>query len=278
MKMRSDSDRFGSGRSVAAAEAVKYYDDACVLQMPEMIFERGSVTALIGANGSGKSTYARILAGIVRPDKPMAAMRNGGTEAGHISGTDVSGQTGTTAMKRRSAKKRHAPVLQFADETASGDEEAVRVGYLPQKPYAFRISVEKNLLLSSKERERADELIRSLQLEQLRSRRADKLSGGESARMALGRLLMRDYDLLILDEPTASMDVEMILSVEQVINEYRKHVGCPVLLITHSLQQAKRIADRVLFIHHGQLIEEGLTDQVLQNPESRMLKRFLQLA
>ena len=278
MRMRSDSDAFRSGRSVAAAEAVKYFDGACVLQMPEMIFERGDVTALIGANGSGKSTYARILAGIVRPDNPLADMRNDGTEAGSTSGTDVSGQTGTSAKAGRTAIKRHVPVLQFADETASGDGKTVRVGYLPQRPYAFRISVEKNLLLSSKEPERADELIRSLQLEQLRSRRADKLSGGESARMALGRLLMRDYDLLILDEPTASMDVEMILSVEQVINEYRKRVGCPVLLITHSLQQAKRIADRVLFIHRGQLIEEGHTDQVLQNPESGMLKRFLQLA
>ena len=150
-----------------------------------------------------------------------------------------------------------------------------RVGYLPQKSYAFRMSTEKNILLGGRDPVRAQQLMRALQIESLAKQNAKRLSGGETAKMALCRLLMGRYDLLILDEPTAAMDMESTLSAEKMICEHVKEQGCSVLLITHSLQQARRMAEHVLFLYQGKLVEQGSADHVLQNPQQIVTKQFL---
>ena len=137
----------------------KTYDGVRVLCFPGMDLEPGKIYAVIGANGSGKSTFAKILAGVLPADRK-----------GRI-----------------------------RDDAA--------VGYLPQKHYAFRMSTRRNLLLSTKEEARAAELMDALQIRHLEKKRADRLSGGETARMALARLMMKRYDVVILDEPTAAMDM-----------------------------------------------------------------------
>ena len=93
--------------------------------------------------------------------------------------------------------------------------------------------------------------------------------------MALSRLLMKDYELLILDEPAAAMDMESTLSAEKLIRETCKETGCAVLLITHSISQARRIADRVLVLHQGKLVEQGATEAVLSAPSKEETRRFL---
>ena len=149
------------------------------------------------------------------------------------------------------------------------------VGYLPQKSYAFRMSTEKNILLGGRDPVRAQQLMRALQIESLAKQNAKRLSGGETAKMALCRLLMGRYDLLILDEPTAAMDMESTLSAEKMICKHVKEQGCSVLLITHSLQQARRMAEHVLFLYQGKLVEQGSADHVLRNPQQIVTKQFL---
>ena len=150
-----------------------------------------------------------------------------------------------------------------------------RVGYLPQKSYAFRMSTEKNILLGGRNPVRAQQLMRALQIESLAKQNAKRLSGGETAKMALCRLLMGRYDLLLLDEPTAAMDMESTLSAEKMICKHVKEQGCSVLLITHSLQQARRMAEHVLFLYQGKLVEQGSADHVLRNPQQIVTKQFL---
>ena len=115
-----------------------------------------------------------------------------------------------------------------------------------------------------------------LQLEPLAKQRAKKLSGGETARMALARLLMGSYELLILDESTAAMDMESTLAAEKLVQDYCQETGCAVLLITHSIQQARRLAEHVLFLHGGELVEEGRTEQLLTAPIRNETKQFLE--
>ena len=86
---------------------------------------------------------------------------------------------------------------------------------------------------------------------------------------------MRSYDLLILDEPTAAMDMESTLAAEKLIRETCKETGCAVLLITHSISQARRIADRVLVLHQGKLVEQGECQKVLCEPAQEQTRRFL---
>ena len=149
------------------------------------------------------------------------------------------------------------------------------VGYLPQKSFPFRMSTEKNILQHGNDRARAAELMKALDIGGLAGQSAKKLSGGETARMALARLLMGQYDLLILDEPTSAMDMESTLASERLIADYCHKTGCAVLLITHSIQQARRMARQVAFLHQGKLIEQGETDVVLSKPSQAETKQFL---
>ena len=151
----------------------------------------------------------------------------------------------------------------------------VSIGYLPQKSFSFRMSTEKNILTNGTDRTRAVELMKTLSIDALARQSAKKLSGGETARMALSRILMRSYDLLILDEPTTAMDMESTLAAEQLIRETCRETGCAVLLITHSISQARRIADRVLVLQRGELVEQGEGRQVLNSPKQEQTRRFL---
>lgn len=136
----------------------------------------------------------------------------------------------------------------------------LKVGYMSQSSLPFRMSVKRNLLLNSdkelskKEKlERAEKLINDIGLEEFASANAAKMSGGQTERMALARILMRTYDLLILDEPTASMDREAIPAAEKMIIEYRDRTGSTIILITHSAEQADRLADTVINLRDGQI-------------------------
>lgn len=152
----------------------------------------------------------------------------------------------------------------------------VSIGYLPQKSYGFHMSVKANLLLNGRNEELAVRRMNALKISDLAKKRADKLSGGETARMSLARLLMGTYDLIILDEPTAAMDRESTLLAEQLIKEYVQETGCAVLLVTHSLQQARRMADEAIYLHAGELLESGSSDKVLYHPSCPETVQFLE--
>ena len=207
----------------------KTYDGRKVLDFPGMEFQPGKIYAIIGANGSGKSTFAKILTGVEQADEKGAV-------------TDIPS-----------------------------------VGYLPQKNYAFRMSTRDNILLSNhKQVDKANDLMDALQIRHLESKRADRLSGGETARMALARLMMKSYCLTLLDEPTAAMDMETTLLAEKAIAAYVQRSNCALILVTHSLQQARRLADEVLYFHKGELLEHGPAAQVLQTPAQTETKQFLE--
>ena len=205
----------------------KTYEGVTVLDFPGMELEKGKIYGVIGANGSGKSTFAKVLTGILPADKR---------------GKFVQG----------------------------------RVGYMPQKNYAFRMTTKANILLNGKDEAKAHALMDALQLCHLGDKRADKLSGGETARMSLARLMMGSYDLVILDEPTAAMDMETTALSEKLIDAYVKQTGCALILVTHSLQQARRVADQVLYFHKGKLLEAGLTEAILDRPEQEETRKFLE--
>ena len=206
----------------------KTYEGRTVLDFPGMELQPGKIHAIIGANGSGKSTFVKILAGILPADKK-----------GKLT-------------------------------------EGMTLGYMPQKNYAFRMTTKANILLSGSDEARAKALMDAVQIRHLENKRADRLSGGETARMALARLIMKRYDLVLLDEPTAAMDMETTLLSEKLIVEYVKETGCALILVTHSLQQARRIADEVLYFHKGNLLESGPKEQVLYTPAGAETKQFLE--
>ena len=206
----------------------KTYGGRTVLDFPEFELEAGRIYGVIGANGSGKSTFAKILAGVLAADKKGS----------------------------------------FCD--------ADPIGYMPQKNFAFRMSVKKNIMLCGDDEARAERLMEALGLKKLEAKRADRLSGGETARMALARLMMKRFELVILDEPCAAMDIETTKASEDMILEYVKETGCALILVTHSLQQAKRLADHIMYFHKGKLAEYGEKEKLLSSPKMDETRTFLE--
>ena len=215
-------------------DLTKTYNGTRVLDLPFFELPENSICALIGANGSGKSPLARIVAGVIAPD----------------------------------------------DKRSLENPEQLKVGYMPQKNFAFQMKVIKNVLLPVEDteanRSRASKLMRELNIDHLADHAAHRLSGGETARMALARVLMCPADIMVFDEPTAAMDVKSTLLAEELIKKHQRESGCRVLLVTHSLKQAMRIADHVAFLHQGKLVEFGPAAQVLTEPKEDLTREFLE--
>ena len=160
--------------------------------------------------------------------------------------------------------------------------DAVRrgeVGYLPQQPYAFDLSVLRNVELALEgEREKtklAHEALERVGLSHLAKARANRLSGGETQRMALARVLARPRKLLLLDEPTASADIQAIDQIERAIRDYVEQTRCTLIFSTHMPSQAMRLSTRVLALDGGIIGELGETRQVLQSPQAESTQAFL---
>ena len=126
------------------------------------------------------------------------------------------------------------------------------VSYLPQKPYIFDLSLEKNLLLNGNDKEKCDEMIKKFDIEYLRGKNAKKFSGGEQQKMGLARLMMKDYDLVILDEPTSAMDEISKTRAIDIIKEYAKNKT--LIMITHDLSKVNDIADYTIRLECGKII------------------------
>lgn len=154
-----------------------------------------------------------------------------------------------------------------------------KVGYLPQSPYAFSFSVLENVAMALDGRKDAKELAQkalvAVGMESLVEARGERLSGGEAQRMALARVLVRSYDVLLLDEPTSSTDVRSMDLIETTLKEYVEKTQCTLIFSTHSPAQALRLADEVLYLEKGRLVEQGPAQGLFHSSEDERTKAFL---
>jgi len=153
------------------------------------------------------------------------------------------------------------------------------IGYLPQKPYAFDMSVQKNVELAlagePDRAKRAQEALERVGLQHLAKARANRLSGGETQRMALARVLAKPRKLLLLDEPTACVDIAAIEKIERAILDYVEQTGCTLVFSSHAPSQAMRLSTRVLALDGGRIGEFGDTMRVLRDPQEESTQAFL---
>lgn len=209
--------------------------DGISLQLNE-----GSPTILIGPNGSGKSTLLRVAMGLLKPSQGRVTW--GGRE-------DVPPTRRAIVLQRSTMLRR----------TASGN---IR--------YALRASG----VARSDQQRRIGELLALVGLEQLAERPARRLSGGEQQRLALARALARDPAILFLDEPTASLDPAATKAVEDVVRTVAAR-GIKVVMTTHDLGAARRLAGDVVLIHRGRIVERAATDAFFHSPQTGEAKTFI---
>lgn len=223
-------------------KAVKEYNGRVVLKIDELAFEEGYIYALMGLNGSGKTTLLQC----------------------------VSGLESLTAGK----------VLYDGQENLESARRNIAV--MTQKPYMFNDTVLANIKLGLKFRKYSDEKIHEIvdkyisyfDMEGLLSKNASRMSGGEQAKTALLRTAVLEAKVTFLDEPTASMDIESTLKAEDLIKCMVSEERA-VVLVTHDLYQAERLADYIVFLDKGEIIESGKKHQVFYFPKHKLIRQIL---
>lgn len=155
-----------------------------------------------------------------------------------------------------------------------------RMAFLFQKPVMLRRSVEANIAFAreaaglSHSASKIEELLAEVGLLHLRNKPARKLSGGEQQRLALARALAREPAIFFLDEPTASLDVAQTKLVEDLITRIAAR-GVKIIMSTHDLGQARRLAQEVLFLVSGSIVEQTRATDFFTHPQSENARRFL---
>ena len=199
-----------------------------VLTIEECRLEEGGMYAVVGPNGSGKTSFLNMLACLERPETGYLAFK----------GSPIDHSDAQALLKVRR-----------------------RIGYLMQNPYLFNMSVRDNVayglrirgLPKEDIRRKVDAMLERLSLSGLARRAAHTLSGGEAQRVALARTLVLDADAYLLDEPTANVDQRNIRAVEQSIEQLNTANGATIVLTTHSRDQAYRMSKRPISIIGGRI-------------------------
>ncbi len=220
----------------------KAYRKKVVIRDVSMHLDRGEVIALLGPNGSGKTTTFYSIAGLVTPE--------GGKVS--VDGTDVT----TLPMYRRAQ---------------------LGIGYLPQENSIFRgLSVEDNISAilditesnRHKRRERLEELLSEFSIEHLRRAPALALSGGERRRVEIARGLAADPKYLLLDEPFAGVDPISVGDIRHLVADL-KNRGIGVLITDHNVRETLGIVDRAYVLHDGKVLMSGTPNDVVENENVR---------
>jgi tungstate transport system ATP-binding protein len=218
---------------------IKDYDRR-VLDIENLKIEKGKITAILGLNGSGKTTLLECIANIRTPT------------CGKI----------------------------YYDGSDDFNKVKDNVAIMQQKPYIFNMSAKENIVLglrfkgceSSVIEERLKRYVSYFDINFL-NKNAKRLSVGELAKVALLRVVILERDLLLLDEPTANMDIESTLNAERLVLDMKKR-GTTVILVTHDLYQAQRITDTVVFMDKGRVIEINKGDEFFKNPRNELVKKL----
>ncbi|MEU7609590.1 ATP-binding cassette domain-containing protein [Micromonospora sp. NPDC049204] len=204
-----------------------------VLRGVDIDVARGSIFALLGSNGAGKTTVVKILSTLLRADAGTA----------RVNGFDVAAQA---------AEVRESISLtgQFAavDEVLTGRENLVLVARLRHRPEPGTV---------------ADDLLRRFSLTEAGTRRVATYSGGMRRRLDIAMSLIGNPPVIFLDEPTTGLDPEARIEVWQAVKELAKG-GTTVLLTTQYLDEAEHLADRIAILHEGRIIVNGTLDELKQ--------------
>ncbi|HSJ30250.1 MAG TPA: ABC transporter ATP-binding protein [Longimicrobiales bacterium] len=229
----------GAAPLLQASGLVRRYGDRKVVDVPGLSVEAGEVLAIVGPNGAGKSTLFRMLLLLERPD------------AGEIRLDGI-------AMRHRDARARG------------------RLAAVFQRPVLFTGTVRQNVAFglraagvpAAQQRERVEAALGWLDLSALAARPVDTLSGGEAQRVALARALVLEPDIVLLDEPTSSLDVSVRRRFRQDVERVARQRAGAVVLITHDATEAFGLADRIAVLHEGRVVQLATPEEIMLRPGS----------
>ena len=228
-----------------------------VLKDISFTLEKGEVLSIIGSSGSGKTTLLRCL-------NFLETINNGKIEVDGDVLYDSSSKEKMTEDKIRENRLNFGLVFQ-------------NFNLFPQYTVLENLTLAPTLLKKGTPQEienKAREIIRSVGLEEKVDFYPCQLSGGQQQRVAIARALALNPKILFFDEPTSALDPELTQEVLNVIREL-KDKGCTMVIVTHEMDFARHVSDKVIFMADGVIEEQGTPEEVLVNPKSERTKAFL---
>ncbi len=203
-----------------------------------------SVTALMGASGAGKTSILKMIAGLMRPDEGVIAVHE---------------QTWFDSQQRISRSVRQRSLGFVFQEYALFPNMTVRQNLV----YALPRKASQSMV---------DEMLAIMQLQHLQHQKPAQLSGGQQQRVALARALVRQPRLLLLDEPFAALDPPMRLQLQQDLLRLLQRYHTTTLLVSHDVAEIARIADQVVVLDHGKVVQSGVPGKVLPAMQNNYLE------
>ena len=222
-----------------------------ILHGINLTVNKGEFVSIVGESGSGKSTLMNIIGVLDRQTQGDY----------YLEGQDVNG---------------------MSDEVRSAIRNR-RIGFVFQNFNLLpRANALKNVMVpllygeehSKNGKEHAMEMLKMVGMEDRADHRPNELSGGQKQRVAIVRAMLMHPEIMLLDEITAALDPEMVREVLQVVLELAK-TGMTMLIVTHEMEFARSVADRVIFMDKGNIVEENTPEQFFDNPETDRAKQFL---
>ena len=237
----------------------KYFGDFAALKGVSLTLESGSVTCLVGPSGSGKSTLLRTINLLETIDAGGIYLR--GEMLGFVTKGDH------RRPVQRKVARRQAVNFGMVFQSFNLIPQLTAVGNVALGPVAV-LGVDR-----SEAGERAHELLSRVGLADRADHYPAELSGGQQQRVAIARALAMKPSILLFDEPTSALDAELVAEVLAVIRELAEE-GFTMLIVTHELAFARDIADEVVMMDHGKIIESGPPEAILRNPTTERAKKF----
>lgn len=237
-------------KKVVVKNLHKSFGDLDVLKGIDLEIDEGEVVCLIGPSGSGKSTFLRCL-------NRLEDSTDGTIE---VDGYEIS------------------------DKKLNINKVRENIGMVFQQFNLFsHLTVKKNIMLAPTDlkkmtkveaEEKAMELLRRVGLEDKANVYPRQLSGGQQQRVAIARALAMNPDIMLFDEPTSALDPEMVGEVLAVMKELAEQ-GMTMVVVTHEMGFARDVADRVIFMADGVIVEQGTPDEIFTNPKNQRTREFL---
>jgi phosphate transport system ATP-binding protein len=246
-----------TGRTIALRDVNAYYGDSHAIKSVTMDYAPNQVTAMIGPSGSGKSTLVRC---INRMHEEIPGARADGEIL--LDETDVNGDGVDVVAVRRAIgmvfqKPNPFPTLSIFDNVAAG----------------VRLSGMRGVNI----RERVEQSLRGAALwDEVKDRLSEAgigLSGGQQQRLCIARTIAVEPEVILMDEPCSALDPIATLKIEELIHELKQRYT--IVIVTHNMQQAARVADTTAFMLDGALVEHAATDRIFSNPDDSRTEEYV---
>lgn len=235
----------------------KKFGDQVVLESINFSVNKGEVVCLVGASGSGKTTLLRCLNLLEEPSEGTLKIGDKKVEFG----------------KQKLTKEDIKEIRQYSGmvfQSFNLFPHKTLMDNIIEAPITVQKRNKKEVLVE------ANEILEKVGLIEHKDKYPDALSGGQQQRAAIARSLMMHPEVLLFDEPTSALDPQLVREVLKVIEELAKE-GQTMVIVTHEMNFARRIANRALFMDAGYILEEGPAEKVLINPKEERTREFLAL-